>query len=187
MNILGISVALGMDAFAVAIAAGLNIKRLTGRHVVRLAFYFGFFQFGMAVLGWLAGRTIKSYISAYDHWIAFALLAAVGGKMLWEAWSGKVPTSRSDPTRGWTVIALSVATSIDALAAGLSMALIGVAIWLPSVVIGVAAAAMTATGMHFGNRLGRKGGRWAEVLGGAVLIGIGIHILLSHLSAAGVL
>ena len=116
LNILGISIALGMDAFAVAISAGLSIERLTWRHVLRLAFFFGFFQFAMAVLGWLAGTTIDVYISAFDHWVAFGLLAVIGGKMLWEAWSGKVPASRSDPTRGWTVIILSVATSIDALA-----------------------------------------------------------------------
>ncbi|MDY7011482.1 MAG: manganese efflux pump MntP family protein [Planctomycetota bacterium] len=170
-----------MDAFAVAIAAGLKIKHLTGRHVFRLAFCFGFFQFTMAVLGWLGGRTISGYIRTYDHWVAFGLLVAVGFKMLLEGLSGKVPPGRSDPTRGWTVIALSVATSIDALAAGLSMAFIGVSIWLPSVVIGIVAAAMTATGIRFGNRLGRKGGRWAELLGGAVLIGIGVHIILSHL------
>ena len=168
-----------MDAFAVAIAAGLKVKHLTGRHVFRLAFYFGFFQFMMTVLGWLGGRTISAYINAYDHWIAFGLLVAVGSKMLFEGLSGKVPTSRSDPTRGWTVIALSVATSIDAFAAGLSMAFIGVSIWLPGVVIGIVAAALTATGIRFGNRLGRKGGRWAELLGGAVLIGIGIGVLLS--------
>ena len=184
LNILGISVALGMDAFAVAIAAGLAIERLTGRHVFRLAFFFGFFQFMMAVLGWFAGRTIDVYISTYDHWVAFGLLVAIGSKMLLEAWTGKVPAGRNDPTRGWTVIVLSVATSIDALAAGLSMAFIGVSIWLPSVVIGIVAAAMTVIGIRFGNRFGRKGGRWAELLGGVVLIGIGIHILISHLSAA---
>ena len=183
LNILGISLALGMDAFAVSIAAGLGIERLTRRHVFRLAFYFGFFQFAMAVLGWLAGRTIDVYISAFDHWVAFGLLVAVGGKMLWEAWTGKVPAGRGDPTRGWTVIILSVATSIDALAAGMSMAFIGVSIWLPSVVIGIVAAVMTVIGIRFGSRLGRKGGRWAEMLGGVVLIGIGVHILVSHLSA----
>ncbi len=183
LNILGISVALGMDAFAVAISAGLNIERLTGRHVFRLAFFFGFFQFAMAVLGWLAGATIDVYISAFDHWVAFGLLVAIGGKMLWEAWSGKVPASRSDPTRGWTVIILSVATSIDALATGMSMAFIGVSIWLPSVVIGIVAAAMTVIGIRFGSRIGRKGGRWAEVLGGVVLISIGLQILISHLRA----
>ncbi len=172
-----------MDAFAVAIAAGLSIERLTWRHVLRLAFFFGFFQFAMAVLGWLGGRTISVYISTYDHWIAFGLLAVIGGKMLWEAWSGKVPEGHSDPTRGWTVIMLSVATSIDALATGMSMAFIGVAIGLPSVVIGVVAAAMTVIGIRFGSRIGRKGGRLAEVLGGVVLISIGLQILISHLHA----
>ncbi len=183
LNTLGIAVGLGMDAFAVSIVAGLTIERLTHRHVFRLAFHFGLFQFMMPVLGWLAGRTIAEYIGAWDHWVAFALLLLVGGKMLWEARRSGEPQSRSDPTRGLILIVLSIATSIDALAAGLSMAFLGVSIWLPSVIIGVVAAAMTVTGMCFASRFGQKGGRWVQVLGGALLIGIGVRILVSHLSA----
>ena len=183
LNTLGIALGLAMDAFAVSIVAGLTIKRLTGRHVFRLAFHFGFFQFMMPVLGWLAGRSVARYIDAFDHWVAFALLAFIGGKMLWEAQTAKnAPAARKDPTRGWTLVALSAATSIDALAVGLSMAFLGVSVWLPSVVIGLVAAAMTWVGIRFGGRLGARRGRWAEVLGGLILIAIGARILITSLT-----
>jgi len=179
LTVLGIAVGLAMDAFAVSIVAGLTIERLTGRHVFRLAFHFGLFQFMMPVLGWLAGRSVAEYIDPYDHWVAFGLLVFIGGRMLWEARSARPARARRDPTRGWTLVALSAATSIDALAVGLSMAFLGVAIWLPSVVIGMVAAAMTLVGICFGSRLGRRGGRWAELLGGLILIAIGARILIS--------
>jgi len=179
LTVLGIAVGLAMDAFAVSIVAGLTIERLTGRHVFRLAFHFGLFQFMMPVLGWLAGRSVAEYVDPYDHWVAFGLLVSIGGRMLWEARSSRRARARRDPTRGWTLVALSTATSIDALAVGLSMAFLGVAIWLPSVVIGIVAAAMTWVGICFGSRLGRSGGRWAELLGGLILIAIGARILIS--------
>ena len=182
LNILGIAVGLAMDAFAVSIVVGLAIEQPTRRHVFRLAFHFGLFQFMMPVLGWSAGRSIAGYMVAYDHWVAFALLGLIGGKMLWGARSSQPHQCAGDPTRGWMLVALSVATSIDALAVGVSMALVGVAVWLPSVVIGIVAAAMTTIGIRFGSRLGRRGGRFAQVLGGLVLIGIGLRILVSHLS-----
>ena len=181
LDILGIAIALAMDAFAVSIVAGLTIEQLTHRHVFRLAFYFGLFQFIMPVLGWLAGQSLGEYISQWDHWVAFALLGVIGGKMLWQFRSGKEPENSSDPTRGLMVITLSIATSIDALAVGLSMAFMEISIWVPSVVIGAVAAAMTMIGMRFGSRFGRKSGRWAQLLGGVVLIAIGIRILISHL------
>lgn len=172
-----------MDAFAVAIVVGLAVDKLTRRRVFRLSFHFGLFQFMMPVCGWLAGRTVADHMKDCDHWIAFGLLTIIGSKMLWDARSADGAKYRSDPTRAWTLMMLSIATSIDALAVGLSMAMIGVSVWLPSIVIGLVAAAMTITGMCFGTRLHRTGGRWAQVAGGLVLIGIGIRILVSHLSA----
>ena len=182
LNTLGIAVGLGMDAFAVSIVAGLTIEELTGRHVFRLAFHFGLFQFMMPVLGWMAGQSVADYIVAWDHWVALGLLGIVGGKMLWEARSAGKPQNRSDPTRGLTLLILSVATSIDALAVGLSIAFVGTAIWVPSVVIGVVAAVMTVIGIRFASLFGQKGGRWAQLAGGTVLIGIGVRILVLHLS-----
>jgi len=179
-SIICVAFALAMDAFAVSIAAALRLGRPRPRQVFRMAFHFGLFQFMMPVLGWLAGRGVHRWISAVDHWVAFGLLAVVGGKMLWDSFR-PARDKRGDPTRGWTLVMLSVATSIDALAVGLSMAMLGVSVWLPSVVIGVVAAAMTAVGMVLAGRVAPGCGKWAELLGGAVLLGIGVRILLSHL------
>ncbi len=181
---LGIAFGLAMDAFAVAIAAGLTLRPLGGRHIFRLAFHFGLFQFLMPVIGWLAGQTMSQWISTFDHWIAFGLLAFIGGKMIRESFHGdQQRENRGDPTRGWMLVSLSVATSIDALAVGLSLAFLGVSIWAPSVVIGIVALGMTGVGMVFGSRLGAKFGRWAERAGGLVLLAIGARILVSHLAS----
>lgn len=181
LAILGLSVGLAMDAFAVAVAAGLTLGDVTPRHVFRLGFHFGLFQFMMPILGWLAGGQLATYIHSYDHWLAFGLLGYVGGKMLWEAAGHRDTESRSDPTRGLRLLTLSVATSIDALAVGMSMAFLGVSIWLPSIVIGVVTATLTAIGVSFGGRIGSRWGRWAEVGGGLVLIFIGARVLVGHL------
>jgi putative Mn2+ efflux pump MntP len=180
LALLGISVGLAMDAFAVAIATGLSLGTVTPRHVFRLAFHFGLFQFLMPIIGWYAGSQLAGFIQQYDHWVAFVLLTYVGGKMLWEAFESQ-EAENQDPTRGLRLLTLSVATSIDALAVGLSLAMIGVSIWIPSVVIGVITAGLTALGITFGNRIGARWERWAEILGGIVLLLIGIRILVSHL------
>lgn len=182
---MAIAVGLAMDAFAVSIAAGLAIDRLTHRHVFRVAFHFGLFQFMMPVAGWFVGRAVAEYIVAYDHWVAFALLSFIGGKMIWEARRPDRPRGPTDPTRGWSLVTLSVATSIDALAVGLSLAFLGVSIWLPSVVIGLVAAAMSLIGICLGSRLGGATRHWAERIGGLVLIGIGVRIVVVHLSGGG--
>ena len=181
LNIVGIALGLAMDAFAVSIAAGLSIPNLTGRHVFRLAWHFGLFQFMMPVVGWLAGTTLSSYIAAYDHWVAFGMLTLIGGKMLHEAFVGDEETTRGDPTRGLMLVTLSVATSIDALAVGLSLAFLRVSVWMPSVVIGLVAGVLTTIGITFGSRLGSRWEHRAEALGGIVLILIGLRILVSHL------
>ncbi len=179
--ILGIAVSLGMDAFAVAIAVGSRIK-LSFRPVFRLAFHFGLFQFFMPIIGWLVGSQINRLIHDYDHWVAFILLVFIGLKMIKEAFSHKNEFDKvSDPTRKWQLVLLSVATSIDALSVGLSLALLNVQIFSISVIIGLVAAAMTVLGMAFGRWLGKNFGRYMEFLGGLILIGIGIKILLEHL------
>ena len=130
LTILGIALGLAMDAFAVAIAVGLSIPALTRRHVFRLAWHFALFQAMMPVIGWLAGRTVSSYIAAFDHWVAFGLLSVIGGKMIYEAGHPEQAADRGDPTRGLMLVTLSVATSIDALAVGLSLAFLDLSIWL---------------------------------------------------------
>jgi putative Mn2+ efflux pump MntP len=179
--LVGLAVGLAMDAFAVSVASCCRLPQINVGHVYRLALSFGFFQFLMPVLGWLAGRGLSRWLGAADHWVTFVLLAAIGGKMLWDSFRPTEGPAR-DPTRGWMLLTLAIATSLDALAVGLSLALIDVSIWLPSVVIGIVATALTAIGSVFGSRLGRRFGVWAERFGGVVLIGIGVRILVSHLS-----
>ncbi len=173
-----------MDALAVALATGLALGEVSPRQTFRLSFHFGLFQFLMPAIGWMAGLTVEAWIGGYDHWLAFGLLAAIGGKMIYEALTGMDEASdRRDPTRGFSLLVLSVATSVDALAVGISLGVLHVRIWYPAVVIGIVTSALTAAGMHVGRRLGGAFGRRMEVLGGFVLIGIGLKILLSHLLA----
>jgi len=177
-----IAVALAMDAFAVAIGTGAALRTVTSRQRFRLAFHFGLFQAGMPVLGWALGVSVRHVIEAYDHWVAFALLAFVGGRMIQEGFENPSEEGRQDPTRGRTLVLLSVATSIDALAVGLSMAVLRVAIWLPAAVIGVVAAGFTLLGLSLGQWLGTAGRlrQYSEVIGGVVLVAIGVKILLEH-------
>ena len=182
ISIFAIAVALAMDAFAVALAASLALNPVTKGQVFRFAFHFGLFQAMMPVIGWLAGTAVYQYISAVDHWIAFGLLAFVGGKMIYGALSPEESErASSDPTRGWDLIILSVATSIDALAAGLSIGMLGGVILLPAVIIGLVAAALTVVGMMLGGKIGGLWGKKVEVIGGLVLIAIGIRIVVEHL------
>lgn len=180
LTIFGIALALAMDAFAVALATGGVVNPLTGRHLFRLGFHFGLFQALMPIIGWLAGLTVQKWIAAYDHWIAFGLLAFVGGHMIKEAFDEESEKGASDPTRGLTMVMLSLATSIDALAVGLTLAMLGVSVWKPAVVIGVVAGVLTVVGMLVGRRLGDNWGQRMEICGGLVLFAIGLKILLEH-------
>jgi len=178
-----IALGLAMDAFAVSLSGGFAVGKATPRQTLRLAFHFGLFQFFMPILGWAAGLTVQNLIQAYDHWVAFALLAGIGGKMVYESFkTEKEEKKASDITRGASLVLLSLATSIDALAVGLSLSLLRVRILYPSAVIGVVCFALTAFGFAFGSRLGRLLGRRMELLGGMVLIGIGVRILIEHLA-----
>jgi putative Mn2+ efflux pump MntP len=179
-TILLIAVGLGMDAFTVALCTGAARREIWFRPGFRLSFHFGLFQFMMPIIGWAAGTTVVRFIESYDHWIAFGLLAFVGGKMINESFEGEHHDIGTDPTRKWTLVMLAIATSIDALAVGLSLALLKVPILYPSIIIGVVAAGMTAAGLALGCHLGRFGKRM-ELIGGLVLIGIGLRIVIEHL------
>jgi putative Mn2+ efflux pump MntP len=183
LTLLGIALGLAMDAFAVAISAGLQLCEVTPRQTFRLAWHFGLFQAFMPIIGWLAGRTLVQYIAPVDHWIAFGLLAFIGGKMVYEALQERGEDAAAcDPTKGWRLVMLSIATSIDALAVGLSLAVLGVSIWYPALVIGVVAGALTTLGMELGKRFGALLGRRMEIVGGLILIAIGVKILVEHLA-----
>lgn len=170
-----------MDAFAVSLGVGTGQVAYSTRSKVRLAFHFGVFQAGMTLFGWLGGNTIEPLIRNLDHWIAFLLLGYVGGKMVWSGFHQDKESYATDPTRGGLMVLLSVATSIDALAVGLSMAILRAPILIPSLVIGVVAFLLSAVGLfcgcYFGGRLGKR----MEIVGGLLLIAIGLRILLEHL------
>jgi putative Mn2+ efflux pump MntP len=181
--ILLIALALAVDAFAVALATGVCLPRLTFRHTFRLAWHFGLFQAGMNIIGWGGGLTFRTLLESFDHWLAFGLLLVVGGRMIHEALTDHADQcSQADPTRGWSLVMLSVATSIDSLAVGLSFALLKVEVWLPALVIGLIAALLTGLGLHLGRlvKSAARLGTATEVAGGLVLIGIGLSILHQH-------
>lgn len=186
LTIMGIAVALAMDAFAVAIATGVSLGRVSFRQTFRLSWHFGLFQAMMPVIGWGLGASFQDYLADYDHWAAFVLLALVGGNMLKGALSSDEdevePKPRRDATKGATLVMLSVATSIDALAIGLSLSMLQVAITTPAIVIGIVAGLFTITGLHLGQRVARLTwlSSWAEIVGGLVLWLIGLNILREH-------
>jgi putative Mn2+ efflux pump MntP len=172
-----------MDAFAVAIAASIRLRGVSARQVFRFGWHFGLFQAMMPVIGWYFGSRLEQFIVAWDHWVAFGLLAYVGGKAVYEALSSdETPgeAAPADPTRGWSLIALSIATSIDALAVGISFGVVDVEIWYPAAIIGLITASLTTAGMLFGARLGARFGKRVEVAGGLILLFIGFKILAEH-------
>lgn len=180
-EIIFIAVGLAMDAFAVSLGVGTTRHARGYRASIRMSFHFGLFQALMPIIGWIAGTTIAPFIAVFDHWVAFALLTFVGLRMMWSGLNPEAEIHNSDPTRGKTLVILSVATSIDALAVGLSLAVMGVTIWYPVVVIGVITAFLSLLGCRLGSRLGSRFGKIMELIGGAVLIVIGVRVVISHL------
>jgi putative Mn2+ efflux pump MntP len=195
-----IGLSLSMDAFAVSVCSGISIRELRAFHAVRASLFFGLFQFIMPVAGWFLGKTFISYIQAFDHWIAFGLLALIGGKMVWEAGqqaAGRKGTADTGPDTEKPVpseggadirsmrilLTLAVATSIDALAVGFSFSILNRGIWGPATIIGGVTFAVCLTGVEFGRRVGLVFKQGAQMLGGFILIGIGIKILIEHLGA----
>jgi putative Mn2+ efflux pump MntP len=180
---LAVAIALGIDVLTVS-ASAFVVYKFDGplfRPIFRMSLHFGLFQGGMTALGWLAGTTIEPYIAALDHWIAFGLLALVGGRMIREAFSDEAVRFEYDPSRGATLFILSIATSIDALAVGLSMAVMGQEVLWPSLTIGLISSIMAVVGAGLGLRLGALLGRRAGLVGGLVLVGIGLRVLVTHL------
>jgi len=194
-----IALGLAMDAFAVAVSCGFMIKQLHLRYAMRVAVFFGLFQAVMPLLGWLSGCTIRDYIQAFDHWVAFGLLAFIGGKMIYESFMIKeIDTCKTCPYAAdgtcpefqerikqqfsvRTLFILAVATSIDALAVGVSISILGEPIVMPSIVIGIVAFVMSLAGVIIGNKVGHLFESKIEIIGGLVLIGIGIKILIQDL------
>lgn len=187
-TLLFIAVGLAMDAFAVSVASGFAWGRPRIGRALRMAFFFGAFQALMPLLGWFAGYSLRAYIEAVDHWIAFGLLTLIGGKMIYE--SRKIEeveeeiqsASREEDGEGITsLLVLAVATSIDALAVGFSFSALRIAIIHPAVVIGIVTFLLSIAGAYLGSRFGHLFEKHLEALGGLILIGIGVKILVEHI------
>lgn len=180
ITIIVIAVALAMDAFAVSIVSGAAYRQLQIRHALRIALFFGGFQAVMPLIGSLAGLTLKDRIAGYDHWIAAVLLTAVGGKMIYESFKIKEAEKKFDPTSLITLLVLAVATSIDALAVGITLSLITTSIILAVIIIGLVTFILSYLGVVIGKRFGHFFETKIEILGGIILIAIAAKILLQH-------
>jgi manganese efflux pump family protein len=179
-EVLLIALGLAMDAFAVCLGVGTTRFVDGPRPVFRLAFHFGLFQALMPILGYASGALIARYISAWDHWVAFGLLAFVGGRMVRSGLDKEGECHETDPSRGGTLIMLAIATSIDAFAVGLTLAMLDVNILYPAIVIGVVCAGLSILGLALGRRLGSTFGKRMEIAGGLILILIGLRVVISH-------
>jgi putative Mn2+ efflux pump MntP len=181
VSILLIALGLSMDCFAVSVSSGLSMERFRICRALRLALFFGLFQGIMPVIGFAAGMGVRNFIEEIDHWVAFGLLAFIGLKMIHEALTEGENGKKIDLSSLSTLLVLSVATSIDALAVGVSFSLLNMDIAVPALVIGIVAFAVSLTGVLVGRRVGRRFKSMAEILGGLILIAIGLKILMEHL------
>jgi putative Mn2+ efflux pump MntP len=174
-----------MDALSVSIALSFKFNKMTLRQSFRIALFFGAFQFFMPIAGFFAGAYVETIVQTYDHWVAFALLSAVGIKMIWDSFKrGEDDTDNleKDPTKGWTLLVLSVATSIDAVAVGFSFGMLKSSILFPSAIIGIVCFSLTLLGSMIGKKFGKSGSGWIERFGGLVLILIGLKIVYEHMN-----
>jgi putative Mn2+ efflux pump MntP len=178
-----VAVGLSMDAFAVSVVTGAAYKELHVRHTLRMAGFFGGFQAFMPAVGYLAGLTVRQYISDYDHWAAFGILAAVGAKMIYESFKIKAEKQAMHPTNLMLLLALAVATSIDALAVGITLSLITRSIAMAVAIIGAVTFGLSCAGVFIGKRFGHFFESKIEAVGGLVLIALGLKILLQHILA----
>jgi len=181
ITVVVIAFGLALDAFAVSVASGFTIKQLRVRHALRIALFFGAFQAVMPAIGWLAGLSLRNLITEFDHWIAFILLAFIGGKMIYESFKLESDRKRIDPLRLDVLLMLAIATSIDALAVGVTFAFLNVAIVWPVLIIGLITFGTSFVGVFIGDRFGHIFESKIELIGGLVLIAIGLKILLEHL------
>lgn len=178
-----IGIGLSADAFSVAVCKGLNMRKLNLKHAYIIALFFGGFQAIMPLIGYLLGTNFASYIEQFDHWIAFVLLGFIGGKMAIEAIRDKDEDEeeKTDVLKIGELTVMAIATSIDALAVGITFAFLKVNILLSVLLIGVTTFALSLVGVLIGNKFGAKYKSKAELVGGIILVLIGVKILLEHL------
>lgn len=186
ISVFFIAIGLSMDAFAVSISNGIILKRVRIRDAFKTGIFFGVFQAVMPMIGWFAGVTFSNYIVNIDHWIAFILLALIGVNMIYESLKGSNDDKENkDPNSIKTLLIMAIATSIDALAVGVSFAMVaktGDTIWLPAFMIGSITFTISVMGVFLGKKAGDLFQKKAEIFGGLILIFIGIKILIEHMS-----
>lgn len=181
IDIMLLAVGLSMDSLAVSVTGGVLIQNCKPYHIIKIGSVMGIFQAGMTLGGYLAGMSFKKYITAFDHWIAFLLLLYLGGKMIYESTKDKEEDNKTNPLCNKTLCGLGIATSIDALAVGISLACLESAIALEALTIGIVTFIISAFGVYFGNRFGRKIDLKLDLIGGLILIAIGTKILIEHI------
>lgn len=181
LTIIIIAVGLAMDAFAVSVASGATYRQLKVGHSLRIALFFGGFQALMPLIGALAGLSLREYIADYDHWVAFIILAAVGGKMIYESFKISETEKNYSPANILVLLALSVATSIDALAIGITLPLVTTSIATAVIIIGLVTFVLSYIGVMIGKKFGHIFENKIEAVGGLVLIALGVKILLEHM------
>lgn len=181
LEIVLLAVGLSMDSLAVSVTGGALIRNCNTYHIVKIGSVLGMFQAGMTFVGYLAGIGFKKYITAFDHWIAFILLLYLGGKMIYEGCNHQEEESKTDPLCNKNLCGLGIATSIDALAIGISLAVLKSAIIVETLIIGIVTFLFSAFGVYFGNRFGSKVDLKLDFIGGFILIGIGLKILIEHI------
>lgn len=183
--IFAIAFALAVDAFVVALTSGIHLKRVTLSQTLQISTTFGGFQFLMPLIGWWLGKEAYRYIEQYDHWIAFALLVFVGYRMIKESFSHKKSYKQHNPTNPAILLLLGIATSLDALAVGLSFGLLKMPIWIPAMIIGLVCFCVSTVGLHMGKLIAQMPklgliGNQSNLIGGLLLCGIGVNILFQH-------
>jgi len=185
LEIILVAISLAMDSFAISITAGLILKEFSPKHFIRIAFYMGFFQALMPVIGWMIGVSFKDYIVSIDHWIAFLLLLALGGKMIYDDFKSEEDQGSFNPQKRLVVMGLALATSIDALVVGVNFAFLDMSIAMPIYTIGITSFVLSLMGVFLGCHLGTKVKMKFTLIGGVILIGLGVKILNEHLNAVG--
>lgn len=183
LTIFLIALALSMDAFAVSIASGIALKKLRIEHALTIALWFGIFQAVMPLIGWIGGVSLRDLLSGFDHWVVFGLLLFIGAKMIWEAFRIEPIERETNPLDIRILFTLSLATSMDALATGVSFALLDIPVVLPVVIIGAVTFLVSFAGVWIGDKGGHFFGKKMEIAAGVILIVIGVKVLMSHLAA----
>ena len=181
IEILLLGVSLSMDAFAVSICKGLSMKKINWKKAIIIGLYFGIFQALMPIIGYFLGSAFESFVTSIDHWIAFVLLALIGGNMIKEAFGREEKGNCNDNIDFKTMIVLAIATSIDALAVGITFAFLEVNLPLAVTLIGLTTFIISLIGVIIGNKFGSKYEKKSQIVGGIVLLFIGVKILLEHL------